>query len=70
MKTYRASIIAAGLILGGILGATAQSSANALERARAIIAEVKASHAPDSRQAVDEIKAFMNPDGILVVGIH
>lgn len=68
MKTYRASIIAAGLILGGILGATAQSSANALERARAIIAEVKASHAPDSRQAVDEIKAFMNPDGILVVG--
>ncbi len=60
--------LAAGSAVIISFGAYPQSSANALEKAREIIAEVKASQAPDSRQIVDEIKAYINPDGVLVAG--
>lgn len=48
--------------------ATAQSSALQLEKAEKTIAEVKQQYAPDTRQAVFEIKAYNDPDGRLTVG--
>lgn len=48
--------------------APAQSSVKALADAQSIVASVKEALAPDSRQSVFEIKAYNNPDGMLVVG--
>ncbi|MDE6278248.1 MAG: C40 family peptidase [Muribaculaceae bacterium] len=50
------------------LSSAAQSSIKALERASAIVEEVKAAHAPDKRQTVYEIKAYNDPDGGITVG--
>ena len=47
---------------------TAQSSANELERATKTIGRIKKEIAPDSRQAVFDVKAFVDGDGLLVVG--
>ncbi len=47
---------------------SAQSSANALAKAQECIKAVKAKVAPDSRQAIYDIKAYNNNDGSLVVG--
>lgn len=44
-----------------------QSSVNALNKANEIIGNVKDEYAPDKRQAVFEVKAFNNPDGMLVL---
>lgn len=47
---------------------TAQSSANMLAKAQTCIADVKARFAPDSRQAVYDIKAYNDNNGSLTVG--
>ncbi len=46
----------------------AQSSANMLAKAQTCIADVKARFAPDSRQAVYDIKAYNDNNGNLTVG--
>ncbi len=46
----------------------AQSSANMLAKAQTCIADVKARFAPDSRQAVYDIKAYNDNSGSLTVG--
>lgn len=46
----------------------AQSSANMLAKAQTCIADVKARFAPDSRQAVYDIKAYNDNNGSLTVG--
>ena len=48
--------------------AFAQSSANELDKASAILSDVKSAVAPDGRQAIFTLKAYHNPDGVLVVG--
>lgn len=65
MKKTTAIIIALAL---GFTEAPAQSSVTALNRATAIINNVRSELAPDSRQSICEVKAFTNPDGVLVVG--
>lgn len=45
----------------------AQSSIAVLDKANSILADVRAEYAPDARQNVYEIKAYNNPDGILVL---
>lgn len=45
----------------------AQSSENALQSVRQIIDEVREELAPDSRQAIFNIKAFNDPDGVLTI---
>ncbi len=47
---------------------TAQSSANMLAKAQTCIADVKARFAPDSRQAIYDIKAYNDNNGSLTVG--
>lgn len=46
----------------------AQSSANMLAKAQTCIADVKARFAPDSRQAIYDIKAYNDNNGSLTVG--
>lgn len=48
--------------------AAAQSSANMLAKAQTCIADVKARFAPDSRQAIYDIKAYNDNNGSLTVG--
>lgn len=55
-------------LLVAAMPAMAQSSAVQLEKAQKILDENKGIYAPDRRQAVYEIKAYNNPDGLLVVG--
>lgn len=59
-------LLALALAVGGT--AFAQSSANELDKASAILADVKSTVAPDGRQAIFTLKAYHNPDGVLVVG--
>ena len=47
---------------------TAQSSANMLAKAQECIADVKATFAPDNRQAIFTVKAYNDGNGTLVVG--
>lgn len=65
MKKTTAIIIALAL---GFAGAPAQSSVTALNSAAAIIDDVRSELAPDSRQSICEVRAFTDPDGVLVVG--
>lgn len=53
--------------MAAALAAAAQSSTAALDKALAIIEDTRAEYAPDSRQAVFEVKAYNNHDGTLVV---
>ena len=62
----RNSILALCLIAAG-WSALGQSSVVALDKANRIIENVKDEYAPDKRQAVFEVKAFNNPDGMLVL---
>lgn len=65
----RISAIILGLALvAAATPAFAQSSVNALASAEKAIAEVKEKFVPDKRQAVFEVKPYMDTDGRLVVG--
>lgn len=58
--------IFAGVLLAGTLAGA--SAAGNLEQATLLLAEVKAQHAPDARQIVDEITARQLPDGTVMLG--
>lgn len=45
-----------------------QSSMKALEKAKSVVEDVREAYAPDKRQEVYEINAFISPDGTLTVG--
>ena len=51
-----------------VFPSAAQSSANMLAKAQTCIADVKARFAPDSRQAIYDIKAYNDNNGNLTVG--
>lgn len=51
-----------------VFPSAAQSSANMLAKAQTCIADVKARFAPDSRQAIYDIKAYNDNNGSLTVG--
>lgn len=57
--TFGAALALAAL---SIFPVRAQSSLDALKRAEEIVADVKAAHAPDSRQTVFEITAVQDPE--------
>lgn len=62
------SRIILALLLSAAFGASAQSSMEAKGRADAVVDKIKSQYAPDKRQAVYEVKAYMDNGGALVVG--
>lgn len=68
MKNIKHIILVSALTLSVFGQASAQSSVNALSAVSSAIDKVKAQYAPDKRQAVFEVKPYMDNDGRLVVG--
>ncbi len=66
MKRHIIPILAFCLLSGSL--SYAQSSVDALAKARTAVENAKAEAAPDARQIVYTLKAFNDPDGRLVVG--
>lgn len=68
MKIIKHIIVLSAIIFPMCGHVAAQSSVNALSSVSSVIEKVKSECAPDSRQAVFEVKPYIDNDGRLVVG--